>query len=105
MLVAPAIRLRVPDRGYFPFVRIPAVGAREESTASAPPPLEFCSRITQGPCCPRRLVWAAFGCLGLPYAGVGVAMALASWLVLPRLLLGCGGAGDGTSVPSGVGVV
>ena len=48
-----------------------------------PPPIP--SQLSVG-----HVLWAALGCPGLPSAGFGVAVALALWLVLMPLLLGCG---------------
>ena len=84
MHVAPAVSLRVRDQGKFPFVRVPEVGAREESAAFPPPaPLySVCWHITQGPRCPRRLFWDVLCCPGLPSIVV-------AWVCVPPLMVSC----------------
>ena len=66
MHVVPAVSLRVRDRGWFPFGRVPAVGEREESAASPPSPVKCLLAHHSGSAVPRAsflgcplLSWAA----------------------------------------------
>ena len=87
--VAPAVRLRVRDQGWFPFVHVPAVGVREESAASPPPtPVKFLLAHHPGPVVPQAshlgcpvLCWAALYCccMGVRVPPLLVSVLLRRW--------------------------
>ena len=66
MHVAPTVRLRVQERGEFPFVRVPAAEAREESAASPPPLSSFCWRSPKAHGAPGILSELPQAVLGRP---------------------------------------
>ena len=60
--VAPVVSLRGRDRGYFPFVRVPAVGSGGTLAAVCPSPSLYCCCSTWGPRRPGVLLCRC-GCL------------------------------------------
>ena len=62
MHLAPTVRLRVWDRGYFPFIHFPTVGVRGEYAALPPSPVKALLVHHPGPAVPEV---SFLGCLGL----------------------------------------